>query len=246
MTPSTPLQQKLQFTQPIHTPNLNPVGDNFSQDREDGVIRLAFQNIHGASLHTGLQVAPEIDTLQEWNIDIMGMSETNCPWTPKQKSVYDYMMTACFFSSRTTYTSAPSPDHTFSYLPGGNLLTINGQSTGRIQESGSDPLGRFCWYSLRGRRDEGVLIITAYRVCHEAHHNPGAFTAYQQQCTGLRKSGVVNPNPRRHIFTDLLTLIRSKRETGLRPILMMDANGDYQSGTDPHFATSITSLSIRL
>jgi hypothetical protein len=224
----------------IHThilPNLPPVGDAFSHDKDSGTLRFAFQNINGASVHAGLKLAPEIDTLQEWNIDIMGMSETNCPWSPEQKSIYDYMMNTCFSSSRTVYTSAPAPDHSFSYLPGGNLLTINGHTTGRIQTTGTDEWGRFCWYTLRGCRDEGVLVITAYRVCHEASHNPGPFTAYQQQYMGLRKSGQAHPNPRRQILIDILRLIRTKREEGFRPILMMDANGDYNSGKDPYFAS---------
>jgi hypothetical protein len=33
------------------------------------------------------------------------------------------------------------PDHTFTHLPGDNLLTINGHTTGRIYEQGSDSLG---------------------------------------------------------------------------------------------------------
>ncbi len=242
MTPSTTQSQLFNYTKP--TPNLPSAGDNFSQSREDGTLRIAFQNIHGATLHSGLQVVPEIDTMSEWNINIMGMSETNRPWTPKQKSLYDYMMRTCFHSSRTIYTSATPPDHTFTHLPGGNLLTINGPTTGRIQNSGSDPLGRFCWTTLRGRRDEGVLIITAYRVCHEASHNPGVFTAYQQQYTGLRKAGHSNPNPRRQILSDMISLIRTNRDLGFRPILMMDANGDYQDGKDPHFTTFLTEAGL--
>lgn len=63
---------------PVPTyPNLPPTGDIIPQERPDGHIRIAFQNIHGATLRTGLQLSPEIDVLSEWNIDIMGMSETN-------------------------------------------------------------------------------------------------------------------------------------------------------------------------
>jgi hypothetical protein len=241
--PPTSYQTQLHEYTSIPIPNLPPAGDEFPLTREDGILRFAFQNIHGATLHSGIQVAPEINALLDWDINIMGMSETNRPWTPKQKSVYDYMMDSCFYSSRTIYTSAAPPDHNFTYLPGGNLLTINGQTTGRICEQGSDSLGRFCWTTLRGRRDEGILVITAYRVCHESHHNPGPFTAYQQQFTGLLKTGLLNPNPRRQILTDLLQLIRTHRVNGFRPILMMDANGDYR-GSDKYFTSFLNEAGL--
>jgi hypothetical protein len=240
---STSHQAHLHEYTSTQIPNLPPAGDQFPSTREEGILRFAFQNIHGTTLHSGIQVAPEIDALLDWDITVMGMSETNRPWTPKQKSVYDYMMDSCFSSSRTIYTSAAPPDHTFTYLPGGNLLTINGHTTGRICERGSDSLGRFCWTTLRGRRDEGILVITAYRVCHEAHHNPGPFTAYQQQYTGLLQTGLANPNPRRQILTNLLQLVRTHRVNGFCPILMMDANGDY-TADDKYFASFLTEAGL--
>jgi hypothetical protein len=214
------------------TPNLPPTGDEIPQVVEIDTIRFAFQNIHGVKAAGGLTVSPEIEAMSEWNVSIMGMAETNRPWTAQQKSEYDFMMASHFFLSRTLYTAAPTHDHDQKYLPGGNLLTINGPTMGRIYDHGSDKMGRFCWYALRGKRDEGVLVIVAYRVCHKASDNPGPFTAYRQQHTYLRSEGIANPNPRKQILQDITTLISSKREEGLRPILMMDANGDYLEGND--------------
>jgi len=232
-------QTRLEFPRSTTYPNLPPTGDTIPLEKENSLLRFAFQNIHGATTRGGLRTPPEIDAIREWNIDAMGMAETNCPWTPSQKSTYDYIMQNCFHSSRTLYTSAPAPNHTFSYLPGGNLLTLNGRITGRISSSGTDSLGCSCWYTLRGNRDEGILLVVAYRVCHEASHYPGAFTAYQQQYTGLRAQGIRNPNPRRRILEDLTTLITSQRELGFRPIVIMDANGDYISGKDRDLKTFI-------
>ena len=180
----------------------------------------------------GFDLPVEIESMSDLDIDVMGMSETNKPWTSENKHEYDMLMRSRFRQSRTIYSSAAAPRNT-RYQPGGNLLTINGHTTGRISARGSDDLGRFCWFALRGRRDEGVLVISAYRVCHEAHDAPGPFTAYQQQYTALRARGVAAPNPRRQLLADILTLIRTYRATGFRPILMMDANGDYRSLKDP-------------
>lgn len=93
-------------------------------------------------------------------------------------------------------------------------------------------MGRFGWYALRGKRDEGVLVIVAYRVCHKASDNPGPFTAYQQQHTLMRAAGMANPNPRKQILSDMMALIKLKQTEGLRPIVMMDPNGDYIAGKD--------------
>lgn len=93
-------------------------------------------------------------------------------------------------------------------------------------------MGCFCWYKLRGKRDEGVIVITAYRVCHEKWDQPGPFTAFQQQYIVLRSQGHQNPNPQRQILTDIQALIDSAQADGYRPIVMMDANGDIQPGKD--------------
>ena len=224
---------------PIEKPNLPPAGDEFPQEIDENIIRFAFQNIHGISNTRGLEVNPEIEMMSEWNISVMGMSETNRPWTAQQKSEYDFMMRTHFISSRTLYTAAPAISHDQTYQPGGNLMTINGHTTGRIYDQGSDHLGRFCWYALRGKRDEGVLVIVAYRVCQKASDASGPFTAYRQQYINMRNAGITNPNPRQQILKDLTTLITTKRNEGLRPILMMDANGDYLKGNDKELTNFI-------
>ncbi len=73
-------QQRTLSNYTSHTyPNLPSAGDIFTKDVEDGIICCAFQNIHGATVQSGLQITPEIDTMSDWNISIMGMSETNRP-----------------------------------------------------------------------------------------------------------------------------------------------------------------------
>ena len=190
------LSSYLSTPHPTSFDNISPSGDQITKKtREDKFVRFAYQNIRGATLGKGFDLPVEIEAMSDLDIDVMGMSETNKPWTSENKHEYDILMRMQFRQSQTVYSSAAT-SRASRYQPGGNLLTINGQTTGRISARGSDELGRFCWYTLRGRRDEGVLVISAYRVCHEAHDSPGPFTAFQQQYTALRAKGVSVPNPR--------------------------------------------------
>jgi hypothetical protein len=141
------------------------------------------------------------------------------------------MMDAVFNQAKTIYSSTPS-DPQCKYQPGGNLFSITGDCVTRTTQTGNDKMGRFSWATMRGKRDEGILIISAYRVCQDANSRAGAFTAYQQQYTMLREAGNARPKPRQQILTDIQTLIDIKRKEGYRPILMLDANGDIHHPTN--------------
>ena len=209
--------------------NIDPVGDPLKPRFDgDGITRIGYQNVNTSTMGQGFDVAEEIDVIAEIGSDIHGMSEINKPWNSSNKWQYDTMMDVVFQRSRTTY-AAMEADHDCERQQGGNLLTVNNATAGRFQDHGSDKWGRFCWQTYRGKRDEGIVVITAYRVCHEASDHPGPFTAYTQQYTAMREEGIASPNPRKQILADLLSLIDAKRLEGFRPILMMDANGDYTS-----------------
>ena len=130
--------------------------------------------------------------------------------------------------ARAIYSSAPT-DYNSTYQPGESLWFIAGNSAGGALISGSERMGRFCWYTVQGKRDKGILFITAYRVCQEAANTPGLHTAFRQQYMALRQEGISKPNPRKHILTELNELIRKKRLEGYIPLLMMDTNGNYRS-----------------
>lgn len=211
--------------------NIEPSGDIMREREEsDNYIRIAFQNIRGITRTE--DVPSKIDAMHELGIDIMGMSETNCPWTPKTRVEYDLVMKEVFGPNRTLYSSAPaSSDST--YQPGGTLLTTHGRTTGRVAKTGTDSWGRFCWSQFRGCRDEGVTITCAYRVCQsQSAQTAGPYTAFQQQYTLMRDAGYIAPDPRQQLLTDLSALIESQRLEGYRPILMMDANGDYNASNN--------------
>ena len=86
-------------------------------------------------------------------------------------------------------------------------------------------MSRFCWYTVKGKQDEGIIFITAYQVCDDP--NSGPLTAYREQYMTLHSEGVSKPNPRKGVLDALKELIETQRQEGYRSVLMMDANGDY-------------------
>jgi hypothetical protein len=175
--------------------NIPPAGDQLRErHHNDGYTRFGFQNIRGSSIDSGLEIATEIDNMINLGTNIQGLSETNRPWTHTNKWKYNFMMESVFQQARTIYASSPT-ERLANYQPGGNLLSITGDNVGRISKTGQDPMGQFAWSTMRGKRDEGILVIVAYRICQDQNSKAGAFTAYQQQCTALRAREKKGLNP---------------------------------------------------
>jgi hypothetical protein len=85
----------------LHTyDNITPSGDHLiPRTTTDTYIRIGYQNIHGTSRET--HIPSEITAIQELGLDLMGMSETNRPWTAKNKTEYNLVMKEIFRVSRT-------------------------------------------------------------------------------------------------------------------------------------------------
>jgi hypothetical protein len=199
------------------------------RSKDDGTIRFGGNNINGTTVsQRGFEVSVDIDTTNTYKIDVMALQETLKPWSSPNIRLYNHQCKLMWPQGcRNAFSSAPHAHDDGDRQAGGTLLSINGKTKGRIIESGSDPWGRFCWFTLRGSRDEGILVICAYRVCQTESDNPGPFTAYYQQYVGLRSAGIKKPNPRQQILKDIMALIDEKRNKGFRPILMIDANEDW-------------------
>jgi hypothetical protein len=181
---------------------------------DNNIVRLAFNNINGSTvLHRGLEVSTDIDTTNTYGIDIMALQETLKPWTGPNIRLYNQQCKHMWpQGSRNVFSSAPHEHGDSDRQAGGTLLSINGKTKGRVSSSGSDPWGRFCWFTLRGARDEGILVVCVFRVCQTKEDNPGIFTAYHQQYTGLRSIGIRDPNPRQQVLLDLTALISMRKD----------------------------------
>jgi hypothetical protein len=158
-----------------HKTNISLAGDPLQeQEDNDGYTRFGFQNIRGSSIDSRLEIATEIDNMINIGTDLQDLYEINRPWTHTNKWKYNFMMEAVFQQSPTVYALSPT-DRTNTYQPGGNLLSITRDNVGQINNTGKDIMGQFTWATMRGKLDDGILIIVAYRVCQDHNSRAGAF-----------------------------------------------------------------------
>ena len=160
------------------TENLPSSGDPIKrrQNDDDGVIRFGFQNVRSIDQPRPFILQQEIVTVGDLGINICGFAETNRPWTARNKHIFDEQMRREFNNqANTQYASVPA-EHGTTYQPGGVLQMITGSVVGRMSESGVDKYGRYAWHALRGSRDEGIVVITAYRVSQESLSQAGPNT----------------------------------------------------------------------
>ena len=218
--------------------NIEPAGDLFiPRETNDGLFRIGSNNINGSQMtFRGLNVAKDIEVTDSYGFDMMGLQETKKPWTAANRQTYNVQCNIMWPNggARNAFSSAPWEFDERDYQAGGTLLSLHGRNIGRLVRKGEDPLGRFEWMRLRGERDEGVLVINAYRVCQTATSNPDVYTQFHQERTGLRAKGIKNPDPRKQLLKDLLSLIDEHRLEGYRPILLWDANEDWVKRSHKH------------
>lgn len=78
---NTPLQTNQQYN---NKDNI-AYGDSIEK-KQNNTIRFYYQNLHGIKkANTWHDLQHSIPTLQEWDVDIMGYSETNIQWKPHDK-----------------------------------------------------------------------------------------------------------------------------------------------------------------
>ena len=96
---------------------------------------------------------------------------------------------------------------------------------------------------MRGRRGRRIVIITCYRVSQVSSIGlEDTNTAFIQQQTILRKSGLKSPCPRKECLAELATFITAAEANGDKVILSIDANEamDLHSSALPEFLSQTT------
>ena len=152
----------------------------------------------------------ETATIGAVQIDVAGLSETNVPRTQTNKDKIRLQLSQQLGKSRVVCASNTARENDTGYQPEDTMLAIVGKQTARMIKTGIDPWGRFTWSEMMGERNEGILVISAYRVRQTKGTTDGPNTAYSQQVNHMIIEGDTDLNPRTRILQDLGDLLTQK------------------------------------
>jgi hypothetical protein len=202
---------------------ISPYGSSIG-DKNENVLRTALQNIRGISNNIDNIALEEIDAMDNYGIDLLGMNEINIAMTLERRLQLASALQMRFAGSRTV-SSSMKPNAS-GYLPGGTTTIMQGSHSGRVYRRGSDHMGRFSWMALRGVDGTGIIVITAYRVSQHKGTAAGENTAYMREWGMLRSEGIKEPDPRLMVLQAISEVLHEWGNRSYHPLVMMDANGE--------------------
>eukprot|EP00956_Cyclotella_meneghiniana_P039801 scaffold179806_cov47-Cyclotella_meneghiniana.AAC.2 len=110
--------------------------------------------------------------------DLTGMIETNINWTHDARNHFHTAAGLRFNNTARCVMANTKGNGEEGYLPGGTAMISQGKFSGRVIARGMDTLGSFTWMAIRGKKDTGLIVITAYRVCQKVGTRSGPDTAF--------------------------------------------------------------------
>ena len=197
--------------------------------KEEGTLRLAFQNINGFGLSKEkIKDKQLFDFLKEEEVDMMGMAEANICWPKADQKNRLWDRTRGWFECSNVNYAHNTLEPRISTLsqPGGVASIIVDKLAHKVDASGKDftGLGRWTWTKFKGKNNMHLRVITVYRPCK----TEGSKTAYTQQLRYLTKIQDER-NPRDVLMDDLRTEIKKWSLEGDSIIIMGDWNEDVRS-----------------
>ena len=186
------------------------------------------------SKNNELENEVSLDMSYFWYSDV-GLPETYFNWShfPTKTSVYSpFKAQWPHLQVATTQLEGAFPNYPFSQA-GGCLQLISGRTSGQVHNIFSDPMGRWCSYTLQSKSSQKISFIAAYRIYQTARSVP--LTAYKQQHRHLiTHFNSTSPHPWDAILADLTAYIQSLQTQQHQIFLMWDANSIL---TDPNIKT---------
>ena len=193
-------------------------------DKRD-TIRIFHINLNGISHYNDyLKWEMTIGFLMDMQVDIFGLTEINLDMNNgrvrdnfiQYGKHFDQYINMTTSSSKQTVGSSP-------FKMGGTVTGTNGCWLGRIQQQGSDKLGRWSYMSLQARYGNLITFITVYLPCKPSG-NGGGTTIYRQMEADLLFERGELKEPRKELLQDLHAFIDKERQKGNTIFLMGDMN----------------------
>ena len=215
--------------------------------RNDDTLRVFYNNINGLEINEAIDtvikrskikqkydIITDIEThtkaeaflkqIYTWEVNICALAEPCIEWRDSlpRKVIMDMGKHIDKYGHWTVATSKCSVG---SFLkPGGALVYNDGDLSGRIIESGTDPwgYGRWAFKRYKGKHDKELLVVSGYRVGKRSG-TPGPSTAWHQQKVLLQEDNR-EEDPDEAFITDLLQWMGTVQRDITEVIIMLDAN----------------------
>jgi hypothetical protein len=92
------------------------------------------------------------------------------------------------------------------------MVGITGSLVGQIRDPITDPYRRWCGYTIIGKDNKEIMIITAYNVAQYKNAKVGEDTLINQQTALYKLNNIRDPDPKKLFIKDLKELVAKARK----------------------------------
>jgi len=223
----------------VTTANL-PFGhvcDDIAIDNDTPYIRVYCQNVCGIYDKDGIGLDSAFKEMKQAGADIFTFNETHGDESNAMARRATRMSKQRMWKDNNEDCKIIHSSSTASVLnftkPGGNMVGITGSLVGRIRDTITDPYGRWCGYTLIGKDNKEIMVLTAYNVSQYKNAKVGDDTLLNQQIALYKMNNIRDPDPKKIFIEDLTELVKKARKEDKDIILTGDFNelvGDDSKG----------------
>ena len=193
--------------------------------KEGDTIRIMFQNINGLptfNKHSKNDIL--LGMLEDYDVDIMAMTEINVHWLKVPQSDRLYARTDEWFEKMEhslAYNSTETPETAHQW--GGTAVWARNRISHHVMGKGSDAtgLGRWCWLRFRGKTGMILRVVSAY--CPQAKGGIDSVPGQHQAYLNLHDD---ERTPREAFWEDLTKDVTAWNAMGDQVIITGDWNCD--------------------
>ena len=213
------------------------VCDDIAIDNDTPYIRVYCQNVCGIYDRDGIGLDSAFKEVKQAGADIFTFNETHGDESNAIARRVTRLSKQRMWKENNEDCKIVHSSSTASVLnftkPGGNMVGITGSLVGRVRDTITDPYGRWCGYTLIGRDNKEIMVLTAYNVSQYKNAKVGEDTLFNQQIALYKLNNIREPDPKKQFIEDLTVLITEARAQDKDIILTGDFNelvGDESNG----------------
>ena len=214
----------------------NYIGNKIDETKSDETFRIYCGNPNGLNLgRSGGDWTEYCEQVKRLSVDALCLFEVNLDTQKSavKRKLYDTCQNVFKDHHRLAVASSSVPS-TSAYKPGGTLCLTMGNASGRVLETGSDPMGRWSYQTLSCKDGRNMTIISAYQVCEQAASNNGkkrTLTASAQQRSILRQQNR-SLSPRKSFIMDMRAFLHAQCAQNNGIFLAGDFNEELDESYD--------------